>query len=156
LRATATPTLSALACRRFALWPGDICHARKVSDQVLVPAAIFSAAIPVFTADILEENDPATLWSMTPETAIALAWRSAIAVSWGSVLTVDRPCSRRYCEIISAIFSACAKVHVTDMTTATVTALIAVSSPSLPLKGTNLSAPDAADMRHASGGTQTY
>src|SRR4029079_18348709 len=93
---------------------GDHCHARKVSDQVFLPAAIFSAAIPVRTPDILEENDPITSWSITPEAAIALAWRSAIAVSWGSVLTADRPCSRRYCEIIAAMSSsACASVAVT-------------------------------------------
>jgi len=62
---------------------------------------------------------------MTPEAAIALACRSAIAVSCGSVLTVDRPCSRRYREIISAMFSACASVDVMAMTTASQTTFIA-------------------------------
>src|SRR6266852_8962996 len=52
LRATATPTLSALDCKRFALWPGEVCHMRNVSAQVLVPAAMFSAAMPERTSDI--------------------------------------------------------------------------------------------------------
>jgi len=38
-------TLSAWDCSRFALWPGEFCHARNVSVQVLVPAAMFSAAL---------------------------------------------------------------------------------------------------------------
>ena len=54
-------TLSALDCRRFALWPGDVCHMRNVSAQVLLPAAMFSAAAPACTPLIRELNAPATL-----------------------------------------------------------------------------------------------
>ena len=61
MRATATPTLSALDCKRFELWPGEFCHVWNVSAQVLVPTAMFSAAMPVCTPDIREANDPATL-----------------------------------------------------------------------------------------------
>src|SRR5262245_28685035 len=62
LRAAATPTMSALDCSRFALWPGEVCHMRNVSAHVLVPAAMFSAATPpVRAADIRTANDPATL-----------------------------------------------------------------------------------------------
>src|SRR3982074_2006508 len=61
LRATATPTLSASACRRLALWPGDFCHMRNVSAQVLAPTAMFSAAGPARAPWMREANEPATL-----------------------------------------------------------------------------------------------
>src|SRR5262245_13341 len=67
---------------------------------------------------------------MMPDAAIAFACRSAIAVSCGSVLTADRPCSRRYCEIASAISSACAKVAVMARITPSETAFI--HSPVFP------------------------
>jgi hypothetical protein len=61
---------------------------------------------------------------MMPDSAIAFACRSAIAVRCGSVLTADRPCSRRYREIISAMSSACAKVAVMARMTPSETAFI--------------------------------
>ena len=70
---------------------------------------------------------------MTPDAAIAMACRSAIAVSSGSVLTVERPCSRRYCEIISAMSSACANVAV--MASATARQSVFIASPHLPAQG---------------------
>ena len=60
-----------------------------------------------------------------PEAAIAFACRSAIAVSCGSVLTADRPCACRYCEIISAMSSACASVAVITTTAPSKTVFIA-------------------------------
>src|SRR5690349_9317784 len=54
---------------------------------------------------------------MMPEAAIALACRSAISVSCGSVLTAERPCSRRYCETVAAMSSACASVAATTRPT---------------------------------------
>ena len=41
--------LSARACSRFALWPGECSQICNVSSQLLVPAAMFSAAITVPT-----------------------------------------------------------------------------------------------------------
>ena len=61
MRTTATPTLSASDCKRLALWPGDFCHMRNVSAQVLLPTAMFSAAGPVRAPAIREANEPATL-----------------------------------------------------------------------------------------------
>src|SRR5271166_972199 len=61
LRATATPTLSAWDCKRFALCPGEASHMRNVSAQVLGPAAMFSAAMLVRTPEIREANGAATL-----------------------------------------------------------------------------------------------
>ena len=46
---------------QFALWPAEVCHMRNVSAHVLVPAAMFSAAMPVRTPDIRAVNDPAML-----------------------------------------------------------------------------------------------
>src|SRR5713226_4231150 len=84
---------------------------------------------------------------MMPEAAIAFACRSAIAVSCGSVLTVDRPCSRRYREIIPAMSSACASVHVMAMTTPSETPFIVPPHP-FACDEANSSGPDKADMRH--------
>src|SRR5229473_3363924 len=84
---------------------------------------------------------------MMPEAAIAFACRSAIAVSCGSVLTVDRPCSRRYREIIPAMSSACASVHVMAMTTPIETPFIVPPHP-FACDEANSSGPDKADMRH--------
>src|SRR5262245_29273395 len=83
---------------------------------------------------------------MMPDSAIAFACRSAIAVSCGSVLTADRPCSRRYCEIASAISSACAKEAVTAKMTPNETAFI--HSPAFPATKERSSGPDKANMRH--------
>ena len=44
--------LSALDCKRFALWSGEFRQRRKVSAQVLVPAAIFSDAMPRCASEI--------------------------------------------------------------------------------------------------------
>src|SRR5262249_52101587 len=62
---------------------------------------------------------------MTPEAAIAFACRSAIAVGCGSVWTADRPWACRYCEIISAMSSACASVAVISTTAPSKTVFIA-------------------------------
>ena len=70
---------------------------------------------------------------MMPVAAIACACRSAIAVSCGSVLTAERPCSRRYCEIIAAMSSsACASVAVKAMQTASQTTTRIAPSPLPP------------------------
>ena len=70
---------------------------------------------------------------MMPVAAIACACRSAIAVSWGSVLTAERPCSRRYCEIIAAMSSsACANVAANAMQTASQTTTRIAPSPFAP------------------------
>src|SRR6266849_7250991 len=82
-----------------------------------------------------------------PEAAIAFACRSAIAVSCGSVLTVDNPCSRRYREIIPAMSSACASVHVMAMTTPSETPFLVPPHP-FACDEANSSGPDKADMRH--------
>src|SRR5271167_4209604 len=86
---------------------------------------------------------------MMPDAAIALACRSAALVSSGSVLTVERPCSCRYCEIISAMSSACAHVTVIAMAAASQIVFIA-PHPVSPAMQQNPSGPDAADVRHAS------
>src|SRR6476660_965671 len=59
--ASASQTMSALDSSRFALWPGEFCHMWDVCAHVLVPAAMFSAAMDVRTPEIRAVNDPATL-----------------------------------------------------------------------------------------------
>jgi hypothetical protein len=76
---------------RMGLWPGEFSHMRKVSAQVLEPAAMFSAAIPVWMPEIRDPNEPATLWSMMPVSAMALACRSATLVSSGSITSIAAP-----------------------------------------------------------------
>src|SRR5215467_2817896 len=84
---------------------------------------------------------------MMPEAAIAFACRSAIAVSCGSILTVDRPCAFRYCEIISAMSSACASVAVIATTAPSNTALM-TRFPYIPAMKQYSLAPDEADIGH--------
>src|SRR5215471_9889176 len=84
---------------------------------------------------------------MMPDAAIAFACRSAIAVSCGSVLTVDRPCVCRYCEIISAMSSACASVAVSATTAPSKTVFMSRFPTSPAMKQHSL-APDEADIGH--------
>jgi len=82
--------LSARACRRFALWPGEFCHMRNVSAQVFVPAAMFSAARFAFNAGYPRRERAGHAVIHDAGSGHRLACRFGTAVSCGSVLTVDQ------------------------------------------------------------------
>jgi hypothetical protein len=68
---------------------------RNVSAQVSVPAAMFSAAIPVSTLDIRDVNDSYAMIHRTGRRHRLCLSLGDRCEGCGSVLTTDRPCSRR-------------------------------------------------------------